>query len=299
MEHYGELYRHLNPFNKTCTTCDKAINDISKSRKCPEPELIQLFLQQNTEFSGVINADSRVCYACYKAHLIIIKHKQNTITSTDADLSSSINKIKSEMCNISDIHTPDEALSNAAHFSGIHVGEALLKHNALLHPDVYDIFLDKLTEITRVCSIVLEDVKSTASPSWLRSQLSTLLEHHMAYRCSVKKYGTVLYRYGGDLVHALNVSLGQARSQSQKVPAMGESDSCTINQTSLSETCNSLSAKCHACIQKMIKEDTTNPHTIEDIDKFIDTLDPDIIMESCVPTDGPLDIQHTSEQRGL
>ena len=72
LEHYGELYRHLNPFNKTCITCDKAINDISKSRKCPEPELIQLFLQQNTEFSGVINADSRVCYACYKAHLIII-----------------------------------------------------------------------------------------------------------------------------------------------------------------------------------------------------------------------------------
>ena len=84
-------------------------------------------------------------------------------------------------CVISDNHTPDEALSNAAHFSGIHVGEALLKHNALLIPDVYNIFLDKLTEITRVCSIVLEDVKSTASPSWLRNQLSTLLEHHMAY----------------------------------------------------------------------------------------------------------------------
>ena len=79
-------------------------------------------------------------------------------------------------CVISDIHTPDEALSNAAQSSGIHVGEALLKHNALLLPDVYNIFLDKLTEITRVCSIVLEDVKSTASPSWLRNHLSTLLD---------------------------------------------------------------------------------------------------------------------------
>ena len=26
LEHYGELYRHLNPFNKACTTCDKVIS---------------------------------------------------------------------------------------------------------------------------------------------------------------------------------------------------------------------------------------------------------------------------------
>ena len=42
----------------------------------------------------------------------------------------------------------------------------------------------------------------------------------MAYRCSVKKYGTVLYRFGGDLVHALNVSLGQARYQAAYIPVM-------------------------------------------------------------------------------
>ena len=74
------------------------IKHISRSRKCPEPELIQIFLQQNTEFSDVINADSRVCYACYKAHLLIIKHMQNTITSTDADLSSSTTLQKQMGC---------------------------------------------------------------------------------------------------------------------------------------------------------------------------------------------------------
>ena len=46
------------------------------------------------------------------------------------------------------------------------------------------------------------------------------LEQHMAYRCSVKKYGTVLYRFGGDLVHALNLSLGQARYQAANIPVM-------------------------------------------------------------------------------
>ena len=31
MEHYGALYRHLNPFNKKCRTCDKTLNDLSKA----------------------------------------------------------------------------------------------------------------------------------------------------------------------------------------------------------------------------------------------------------------------------
>ena len=47
----------------------------------------------------------------------------------------------------------------------------------------------------------------------------------MACRCSVKRYGTVLYRYGGDLLHALNVSLGQTRMKSNKRQPLSEKKS--------------------------------------------------------------------------
>ena len=40
VEHHGALYRHLNPFNKKCRTCDRSFTDPTKSRKCPEPVLI-------------------------------------------------------------------------------------------------------------------------------------------------------------------------------------------------------------------------------------------------------------------
>ena len=36
---------------------------------------------------------------------------------------------------------------------------------------------------------------------------------NLAYKCPVKKFGTVLYHHGGDLVHALSMSLGQNRTQ--------------------------------------------------------------------------------------
>ena len=170
--------------------------------------------------------------------------------------------------------------------SAVHVGEALLNQTALLLPDVFDYFHEKLREITKVHSIIFkQDVCNTVNSTWLRSQLSSLLEQHMAYRCSVKKYGTVLYRLSGDLVHALNVSLGQARYQASNIPAMENSNSGDF-QTTMSEACLALNAKCHASIERMIKEDTANPHQIEniDVDKFISELDPDIWNAICLIT---------------
>ena len=89
-----------------------------------------------------------------------------------------------------------------------------MKQTALLLPSIYEKFCNKLSEITRLRGIIVsQDIQRLVSANWLRSQLSSLLEHHLAYKCSVKRYGTVLYRYGGDLLHALNVSLGSSRVQ--------------------------------------------------------------------------------------
>ena len=63
-EHYGAWYRHKHPFQSKCRTCDKNMTDISKSRACPQPDIIQKYLRENTEFSGEIATDDRVCYAC-------------------------------------------------------------------------------------------------------------------------------------------------------------------------------------------------------------------------------------------
>ena len=104
-ENYRALYRQLNPLIRKCRTCDRTLSDLTKSRKCPKPALIQGLLQQNTDFSGEISTEDHVCYACYRAHLIIIKHMHTTINSTDADLDlcSVIDRIKHEMCDTSDI----------------------------------------------------------------------------------------------------------------------------------------------------------------------------------------------------
>ncbi len=93
----------------------------------------------------------------------------------------------------------DRAISYACYVT---VGEALLIQTALLLlPDVYEMFEEKLKEITQKCDIEYS-TSHNFSATWLRSRLSLVLQPHLAYKCSVKKSGTILYRHG-DLLHAL------------------------------------------------------------------------------------------------
>ena len=90
----------------------------------------------------------------------------------------------------------------------------------------------------------------------------------MAYKCSVRKFGTLLYRYGGDLVHAPTVSHAK--------------DTCTVDEedNDLTHVCLQLNRKCHNQISRMIKQDSITPHKIEqfEIDKFISSLDSNVIL---------------------
>ena len=70
---------------------------------------------------------------------------------------------------------------------------------------------------------ILQDIQRFFSTNWLWSQLSSLLEHHLAYKCLVERYCTV-YCYGGDLLHALNVLLGSSRAQIANCDHTGTDD---------------------------------------------------------------------------
>jgi len=39
----------------------------------------------------------------------------------------------------------------------------------------------------------------------------------MAYKCSIPKHGTVIYRYKGDLVHALTIALVQGQCANESI----------------------------------------------------------------------------------
>ena len=57
-----QWYKHTHLAHSNCKTCGKKLNKYSKSRPVPEPELLQRFLNTNTEFNYILHSDDRVCY---------------------------------------------------------------------------------------------------------------------------------------------------------------------------------------------------------------------------------------------
>ena len=281
--HYRKLYDIINP-KKKCVACDKSLS--SKFRKCPNPELVQTFLRENIHFDGKILPGDDVCEVCYREHLLIIKHKQNTtVISTDIDLNSILNGITLQLSDTTTINSLEEALSHAARFTALHVGNALLKQTALLLPDMYEYFVEKVRATTdkhKICCS--NDLLSVASSNWLRSQLSGYLQHHLAYKCTSKRYGTLLYHTGGDLIHALSVALAQNRSKTNQTHIQRDNTHTQLNSTV--SICSELNKRVHTCIDKLIQEDSHSPHKIEnlDIDKFINEIDLTLWAAVCTLT---------------
>ena len=79
-----------------------------------------------------------------------------------------------------------------------------------------------------------------------------------------------MYHYGGDLLHALNIALGQAINLSHKHTSDLSPEEQFQNR--LSETCKALNAKFQANFKKLINRDAESPFT----KIFIEDLDPDI-----------------------
>ncbi len=182
-------YRHTHSAHSNFKTCGKKLLNYSKSRPVPEPELLQHFLSTDTEFSDILHPDG------YKSHLVVVK---NVVISTDANLADLIVDIKQNLPRLSEIKTWENVIDYTARSLTVRVGEALLKQTAMLLPRLYDTFKLKVESVAEKCEVYKED-QDVPSNTWVRNFLSSLLHHHMAYRCTIRKNGKLLYRPGGDL----------------------------------------------------------------------------------------------------
>ena len=193
---------------------------------------------------------------------------------------------------MSEVSTLEQAITQASQCMAVSVGEELLKNHTLLLPSVYDTFTNEAARLIELHNIATEqDIWNVVTPRWFRNQLSSMLDFHISYQCSIKKYGTVLYRYGGDLMYALNAALGQVRmsqNQLQEKEEVKQVDkSCTEDhETQLVNACTSLNGKIHATIHKLMERDSNNPHDIceLDIDKCIGDFDHDLWKATCLLT---------------
>ena len=94
------------------------------------------------------------------------------------------------------------------------VAEELLHGNALLLPDVYDLFCFTAAELSHLLKERV-DTSRLVTAEFILSHLTSTLQHHMQYSCKVKKFGTLLFRPGSDLSQPLTQALWKVRQLKQ------------------------------------------------------------------------------------
>ena len=82
--HYRELYRHIHPtsYVHTCKLCGKDVRGVSKTRKCPDPKLIQDYLMRNCEFNSTIDVDDKIYLVTNLTLLLSIKYNNIQLALT-------------------------------------------------------------------------------------------------------------------------------------------------------------------------------------------------------------------------
>ena len=297
-QHYHMIYNVLQPPQTNCVTCNISLRHCN-IRPCPKPEVIEEHLRENTGFEGHVKAQDKVCFTCYKSHLIILQ--QSRTISRDTDLQQLLTSCRQKILPADSVRSQDDVISSAMANTVVLVGSELVKGGAILLPTVHDSFCEFARALTSIRNPEgVKDVRSLVTSRWILSNLTVNLQHHITYSCRVRKYGTVIYRPHSDLIPSLSQALWELRNIKGNVQ-YSEADTCTDDQLS-TDTCMSESVKVldtlnltiHSQINTLLAQDAKKPFEYDelDIDKLIPEMNQTLWKAICLLT------RSASERRG-
>ena len=113
--------------------------------------------------------------------------------------------------------TNTDAVTKATLKAVLYVVDNITHERAVLLPWVSQVFLSTYTA-ERKDQILLEVGEGTVkyTTCWLLSQLILHLEPYIEFKCIHKKFGTVIFRRGGDLLTSLSWALGRAQLKNSR-----------------------------------------------------------------------------------
>ena len=199
--HYHQLYAQYNSPDP-CPSCGmKPKRGTCFIRHSPNPEMISKHLSENTGISIQLTSNDRICSTCYKTHLTIL-HAQEY---DELSLVETLKELRHKLHTCRASTKQESAILEVA----IHVGNEFLSDRAMLLPEAYQLFLglcghDAPGDDT-ACTLSIESKEGSVKPSsrWLH-QLIFYLHSHLSYKCVHRKFGTILYKKGGNLLTSLS-----------------------------------------------------------------------------------------------
>jgi hypothetical protein len=149
--HYHLIYNLVQPTQTHCVTCGTSLKH-SSPKVCPQPEVVEKHLRENTDFDGHINDHDKVCYACYRAQLVILKGDDN-VTSSDSHLKELLINLSQQI-----LSSVKKALDTSIKIFVCDAGRELMGGSVLHLPAVCDLLYQYVTELFKVNSLETEEI---------------------------------------------------------------------------------------------------------------------------------------------
>ena len=134
-----------------CVTCGVSLKN-SNPKTCPLPKVVEEHLKASTGFEGNIGENDKVCYSCYRSHLVIIQ--KNRSVSNDSDLESLIKQLHPP----STVNSFNDAIEATMLQITKVVAMELLSNSAVLLPVVHDWFCSHLDALIASQKITTSDI---------------------------------------------------------------------------------------------------------------------------------------------
>ena len=210
---YNEVYQTFHP-PTPCMSCGAVPKAGTRwHRHSPDAIAVSQHLRDTTGSAIDVSPNDYLCNTCYKLHLTIATAVCSQESPPKCTLQGAIQAWLAK--------TDDEnadPLTRSVLKAVLYVAEHLLQNKALLLPQVCHVFLQEygVPHFGSIKSVdlTLEVGESVVkfSSRWLLNQLIINLHPYMQYKCVHMKFGTVIYRKGGDLLTSLSWALGALSS---------------------------------------------------------------------------------------
>ena len=284
--HYHVLYNMIQPTQTHCKTCGMSLRNVTV-KSCPDPDKVQKYLQESIGYEEHIDHNDKVCYTCYRAQLVILRTEESV--SYDTDLENLIATLSAQVC--TKVTSVGGAIENAMKRISVYVGRQLLEGKALVLPVVHGLLCQYIDEELLANNLEAENVPKLLTSRWVLSSLRATLQKHIAYNCTVRKYGTLIYRPQTDLRPVLAEALWRIHNMSTHVPQ--ESPEVKTVRTD-TEVLEELNTHLHCQIKTLLARDAVAPidHDNLDVEELIADMDPKLWEAITLLT------QSLSERRG-
>ena len=263
-QYYYAAYSQSRSINE-CTLCGSKSRHRAGSEKrrlLPEPETIQMILDETGDSEKCVSSQSVVCNSCYLFCKKLLQQYGDDTISSESIIDSLNVKVGDLWSRVHECQTSGDHSERALLKTALFLGEEMLANHALTFPMIYQKYISLLTK---------ENREALPFPRYkVLLYLGKEFGDLMSSSCPCKRIGRLLYRTKCDPYVMLSHALGETKSDDSKI--------APTNSLPLKQVASYINEKVHDFSSSLIAKHDKAPveSCVFNLEEFVSSIPPDL-----------------------